>query len=435
MLCTLFLALGYFQGPKLASASVDTSAVISQSGQQLRLFANQAVADVKNSQVVVTPNVAHTVTTAGAAIAVQFGARLKYATDYRVRVVDVTSPTRAQPSTIEYSFTTATPDMYYLDRGDPEDTVMRTSFGGAESTPVYSARHIQDFALLDGSLAVVTLSDNQSSALDLVSLADGAVERVALPKRVVVQKLDAASSGSTLGFTLTSTDESLDPLYSATLFFLQLTGPREPKPVLGLDGKAVRVLNWEFVPGNSTLIALSRDRSLFILDPAVPGSVIPLGQFTELGPASRDGKFVTVSDAYGSISLALANGRQKRLQPSPVSGGDPYLGLTEVLSGAKRVEKLVVIDPSGIRFTSMVAVDDGKNARTLYRTPNDTGSIETFSISPNGQYAAIEIVPDVTHNASDGYHYDARSTSITTVFVDIASGEVVKSVEGFALSW
>ena len=61
-LCLVFLGLGYLQGPKLSSAQVDADAVVAQAGQQLRLFANQAVAQVGADQVTVTPAVPFTVT-------------------------------------------------------------------------------------------------------------------------------------------------------------------------------------------------------------------------------------------------------------------------------------------------------------------------------------------------------------------------------------
>ena len=60
-LCAVFLTLGYLQGPKLSSAQVDPRGVVEQSGQQVRLFANQAVAQVAPSQVTVAPAVDFTV--------------------------------------------------------------------------------------------------------------------------------------------------------------------------------------------------------------------------------------------------------------------------------------------------------------------------------------------------------------------------------------
>ena len=65
--------LGYVQGPKLSSAQVDPVSLVVQSDQQLRLFTNQAVAQVEPDQVTITPPALFDVTTQGSVIAVQLG--------------------------------------------------------------------------------------------------------------------------------------------------------------------------------------------------------------------------------------------------------------------------------------------------------------------------------------------------------------------------
>lgn len=437
VLCGVFFTLGYLQGPKLSSAQVDARAVIDKPGQQLRLFANQPVAQLKAAQVVVTPDAAHTVTTKGDLIAVQFAARLHYGTRYQVRIDGVTSIYQTQSSTISYAFTTASPDLYYLQRGQPNDDIVRTTLAGTDRTVVYSAPRIQDFVRTVGALAVATLAADNTSSLALVSLTDGAVEQVRLPEAGVVQKLGASSTGTMIGFTFTSAGGSITPTYSSTLMFLDLQGARAVAPVTGLDGKPLRALGWELMPDGAGLLALSRERSLFLIDPRTAGAVTPLGQFNDLGLVSGDGAVVTVNDPFGTAALTIADGNQVRLAASSV-GNDhspTYLGLAEPLPTGGRIEKLVIAQPGGKRFSSVLAFDDGTTSTVLYRTPNDAGSIESFSVSPNGQYVAIDTVPDTSKAVTDGYFYDARFTGTETVFVEIATGKVVKSLEGFSLNW
>lgn len=433
-LCLVFLGLGYLQGPKLSSAQVDADAVVAQAGQQLRLFANQALSQVDQEQVTITPAVPFTVTTSGDVIAVQFGERLHYASEYRVLVNGLTSVYLAQPGTIDYSFTTGSPDLYYLDRGDPDDTIVRTTLTGPQRDVVYSAPRIQDFVSLGQSLAVVTLSDDHTSSLDLVSIAEGVSERLQLPDTGSIEKLGVASSGSLIGFTMTSAKDGPGQLNSRTLFTVDLEKGRDIEPVLGLDGKPMHVLGWQFVPGSTSLVALNIDQSLLFVDLA-SGSVVPLGQLQAFDRLSSDGTVVTGTDSFGNIAVTIADGRQERLEPSPVDGDLPFLGATEALSGGDRIEKVVVPNAASTRFASLLVYDDGATSRVLYRTVDDGGSIENFSVSPNGQYVAIETVPDVSASVTDGYFYDARSTSITTVIVDVDSGAVVRSFEGFSLGW
>lgn len=432
-LCAVFLTLGYLQGPKLSSAQVDPRGVVEQSGQQVRLFANQAVAQVAPSQVAVEPAVDFTVTTEGDIIAVQFASRLDYATEYTVTVSGVTSVYIAQPSTISYSFTTSSPTLYYLDRGDGADDIVTTGLTGSGREVIYSAPHIQDFAVLDEFLAVVTLNDDHTSSLSFVNTSTDVVEAVRLPDSGSISGLDASAAGNAVGFTLTTQPPGADQANNSTLYVIDLTAGRTVTPVVGLTGKPIDVLGWQFLPNSATLLALTFDRSLLLIDPT--GAVSPLGQYMGLDKLSPDGSIATMTDSFGELALTLATGTTERLEPSAVEGAKAFLGSTVVLDNGDRVQKVVVPDASGRRFASLLVYDDGSSARILYRTPDDGGSISDFTVSPNGQYVAIETVPDASAAVSDGYFFDARATSVTTIIVDIASGAQTRSVEGFGLRW
>ena len=241
-------------------------------------------------------------------------------------------------------------------------------------------------------------------------------------------------NGTVIGFTLTSADAGIGQLNSNTLYTIDLDAGRKVTAVVGIDGQPLRVLGWQFIPGSTSLLALSNDRSLLMVDP-VAGTVTPLGQFSEFGMVSNDGAVVTMMDPMGLVALTIADGSQRRLTASPVLGEKGFLGATAMLTGADRIAKVVVPDEGGTRFASLLVYDDGSESRILYQTPNAKGSILDFSVSPNGQYVAIETVPNNAVSVSDGYFYDARSTSVTTIIVDVVSGAQVRSFEGFALDW
>jgi hypothetical protein len=58
-----------------------------------------------------------------------------------------------------------------------------------------------------------------------------------------------------------------------------------------------------------------------------------------------------------------------------------------------------------------------------------------FRVSPNGQFDAVEVQPNVSVLDSDEYVMVSRPRSVTTYVVDIASGAVTRSVEGFGAVW
>lgn len=434
VLVALFAAIGANQGPKLSSAQVDTDGVVSQSGQQLRLFANQAVAAVSDDQVEITPAAPVTVNSSGDTIAVQFDQPLRYNTEYSVSVTGVTSQYVDTPSTLEYTFRTGSPDLYYLDRGPDTDQVVRTGINETERTVVYSAPRIQDFAVFDGLVAVVTTLDTGLSALSLVN-ADGDVESVALPGAGTIDLMRGNAATGMLGFTFTGAEPTPERTYFDTLFTVDLNTTRLLNPVLGLDVQALEVLEWAFVPSSTRLIAQNSDQSLLSVDTAEDGTALPLGQYVEFDSVSIDGATAVVADPFGPLALSLADGTTRRLDPSPLDGATPFGGTAQVLADGSWLQQVAFFDETSGRFQSLVVVDDGEQSRALFRTLNDAGSIERFTVSPNGQYAVIETVPDVSVGVSDGYTINGRSTSITTVFVDLESGAVVKSVEGFEVNW
>jgi hypothetical protein len=454
LLCSVFLALGYLQGAKLSSGQVDPEMVVAQSGQQLRLFANQSIAAVTTGQVSVTPATRVTASSQGADIAIQFADRLDYGTTYTVTIKDVRSLYGQRATTFRYSFSTSTANLYYLDRAAPGatalgavgplDTIVQTSLTGRSEKVLYSARHIQSFAPFPGALAVVTLNDDNTSSLSLVSLRGGGVESVLLPGTGVIDDIQSDSEAGVLGFTFSSVasgtasrdDGGTAAQYSNTLMTVDFNTTHTVQPVLGVDHKPMRVRNWFFLPGGSTMVVQGADGSVTTMDPTIPGKPVSLGHYSSLSGSSPDGTSIVVGDAEGDMAYSLSNGAKTRIQPLPVGGLIPSGGTVELTgNGTTRLQSVAVANGRSTRFDVSLVLDDGQKSRILYEIPGDLGSIESFSVSPNSQYVAIEEIPDVSVSVSDGYSRDAQSGSVTTAIVDIATGELVRMVDGFDVVW
>jgi len=170
VLVAAFVGITFSQGPKLSSAQLDATGVVTRPGQQLRLFANQNVAPVARSQIAITPAAPISVSSAGEVIAVQFTQPLSYATDYRVTVSHVASAADGVSSTLSYRFRTASPPLYFLRRsGDAgPDEIVRTGIRSPTLAVAYSAQHISDFVVFAHAIAVATLDSKGDSALAIV---------------------------------------------------------------------------------------------------------------------------------------------------------------------------------------------------------------------------------------------------------------------------
>jgi hypothetical protein len=431
LLCAGFAFLGHLQGPKLSSAQVDTDQVTARSGQQLRLFANQPLAAVDPADVTITPAADFGVTTSGSVVAVEFAQPLLYAAHYVVTVEGVTSEVDDQASTLTYEFTTGSRPLYYLDRGESTDEIVRTGVTGTERTVVYSAPRIQEFALLGTTAAVSADGGDGTSTLSLVSFDDGGVEPIALPAAGVIENLHSADDGVTIGFAFSTADGG----YDDTLLTLDLEAGRDILPVTAVDGTPLSVGNWFFIPGGVTLAAQNRDDEAVLLVDTSTGVVTPLGTFASLESLSTDASRLGVTNPFGPVVLSLADLADTEFAPSPIDGVTPFPGEFQLMRGTDLVQHVVLVDYSSNVFENLLVADDGTRSRQIFRTTDDAGSIGDFSVSPNDQYVAVEVVPNVSTSVSDGYPVNDRSTSVTTIVIDIASGAQVKSVAGLGLQW
>jgi len=441
VLCAVFLGLGYFQGVKLSSGQIDTTKAVTQLGEQLRLFANQPLEKVKASQVRITPSTPFTVSSQGEAIAVQFSTRLRYNTRYSVAVQGVKSPDGQQRSTFRYSFTTAGASLFYLHRarpaeGEQVDRIYQTGLDGIRQKEVYAAPHIQEFAAFPNILAVVTLNDDKTNSLSLVSIQSQFVEKVLLPGAGSIENLRSDPAAALLGFVFTSGNGGLDAQYSSTLMTIDLNGAHTVKPVTGLDGKPLGVLNWLFLPGTTSIVAQGEDETVLLIDAAKVSPPAPLGRYSGLSGSSPDGKSLVVSDAFGNLSYSLTSGKEKRLPPLPIGGATPFGGDLELTgSGTGRVQVVALPESDNAKFDIYVVFEDETGSRLLFESPDGTDTIGDISLSPNGQFVVIEETLDAVSGVSDGYFRNARSRNVATAIVDISTGKVVRRLDGFAAAW
>jgi len=478
----VFLLLGALQGPKLATAQVDPQRATEQSGQQLRMFANQPLRDVDPSQVTVSPQTDVTVTVQDDLLVVQFDERLRYDTEYTVTVSDVAARSRDAVSTFSHAFETAGASVLYLDRGETEDEILRAEVSGTgRGEVVHAAPGIQAFAPVEGVLVVARdassaapdasgaapgggdegagggdagtgggeagtgggdegtgggAAGSGASVLESILTESGDAETVRLPDGARVDRIIAPQAGTLLGLVLTEVVDEGTPQFSSALAYVDLAGDREVRLLEGLDGEPVRALDAVFLPGGSTLLVHALDQSLLRIDLLAPELVLPVDQLPTVWNLSTDGTRVSGSDSFGGLFLDLESGEETRLNPSLFEGEVVFGGETVLLSDERWVQKVAVPDASGGSFAIVVVVDDGSGeSRQLARTIDDRGSIGALSVSPNDQYVAIEVTPSVEDAEPDGRRVNPRPTSITLQIIDIETGALVRSLEGFAPVW
>ncbi|SDZ41956.1 hypothetical protein [Herbiconiux ginsengi] len=436
------------RGPKLDTASVNLAAVISRDGQKLVLHADQPLADVTAEQVSITPSAPFEVATDGADVTLTVQGMLDYATEYRVRVQGVEGASTGLSGTLDYSFLTPDSEVYTLLRQGgaapaerPDDQILRSGVAGgadARSDVVFQAPRIQQFAVAGSALAAVVIGDDGGTALRL-SVDGGSATDVHTPSGGRIQNLHASPSAHLFGFTVNGGAAEADSsgrVYQNALFvFDPFASSGRAEEVTGFSGEPLRVVDWAFVPGTSSLVAQGTDQQLYLIDPLDGTEPTPLGRHAAMLGFLPGGVQLIVGDGEQVSTIDLATGAQQPLDRT-VPDVDPafYPKKIVTLAGGLTIGQYDDVDYSQASpiVGSVIMASDPTGTRELYRPPVVGARVRDFCISPNGQYLAVETIP--SDGVSDGYALPGYS-GMTTSLIDIRTGQSTRGVPGFQSDW
>jgi len=428
---------GAFRVPHLDSASVAAATALERPGQRLVLRADQAIAPVAAEDVTITPAAPIEVDSDDRAITLRFTGMLRARTEYTVEVA-VTGTATGVAGTLRYTFPTPDLDVAVLVR-DPDgpDEVRRRTVSGDGTETVFTADRIQEFAeTRDGVAAIVLEPSGANGRLVIAPDGETLTQEVALPEPGRLQQLQGSETTGRLGFRFTSADDGAP---GAALSRLLLFDPLEPsgiaRPVTGLDGEPLSVLDWVFVPGTSYLVAQGFDESMLLVDTADPeADPVPLGEHSEMRGFVPGTLQLVVADPLSGSTIDLRSGETEPLV-LPDDGLDPtaYRGKILVL-GAERYVEVVSRPTTDTGFVlDYEILRGGPEGTVTIFDPGPGIPIRDICLSPNGQYLAVETQDPA--GESDGYPNVSGRTLTTTTFVDLETGAASRATPGFASSW
>jgi hypothetical protein len=443
-LVTLVAALGIagsVQGPRLESAAVDPLRSVQLAGQQLRLELNQPLVSVDAESVTVTPAAAATLSFEGSTVVVTFEKPLEYSRDYSVTVPGVVGAFTSTASTIRHSFRTADDFSYALHRrsadGENDAVLRRPLDRPGDQEIVFSAPRISAFAHHGDVLAATTLDDDGHSRLAVSIPGDDAPQQITLPAEGTIRALAASPTNAMLGFQLTSVVVNGERRYENALFTLDLSGAigGGPQLVEAADGSPIRVADWVFVPGTTSLVVQDYEQALTLIDLAGITPNTPIGRHSELRGFLPGTSTLVVADPDGSSLIDLAAGTTTSIELAASDlARERYLGKAALLD-ADGSYLLALSSPSadgGPATNSALALVDPAGSRTLYAPP--AGSrIANYCVSPNAQFAAVETLGSAAR--PDGYPGVPGFTHALTLIVEIQTGRVVSGLSGGFSDW
>jgi hypothetical protein len=429
----LFAAVGLtvantLQGPRLLDAQINPGAAVEGAGQRLVLRVDQTVAHPTTDQVTLTPSVPVEQTTDGAALILRFADSLSYATTYEI-AAKVQSATTGASSILRYSFRTPDGAFYALQRpassadADAPAQIVRHFIGSTEQRVVRSQPDIEQYAVADPAIAVVT-SDADGAGTLTVGPVDGSGPSQTLAANSDISQLKSSGPSGLFGFVLTPLS---DPDRGGDAQ-LHLHDPMTGKliTVSGFDGKPLDPLDWAFVPGTTSIVAQTADNSFYLIDPLNGRPTQPLGGHSRMYGIVPGSTTLIVDDNGDYKAMDLATGNTSTLpdidlpeaaglqQLLPLAGDRGYVGWVATQDGA-----------------GLVVVINNGNVRQIYaEDPDPTGGIQSICLSPNGQYLAIAKLPrDVAMNP------DSSGFADKTELIDTATGRTDHEVAGSEVNW
>ena len=430
------LAVYALQGPRLRQAAIDVVRAIDAPAVSLRLESDRPVAPLSPDQIQIVPETPVSVSVSDALVTVVFETALRYDTEYEVIIADVEGATRPSRSTWRHTFTTPSGSVTYLDRGTggQADRILEVGAAGEPPRELYQAGGIDLFVPIGSTFVTVGPGPFGGSQMSLVQPVTDDVQRLVTPAETRIDTVFTPAAGTKVLFTASSLTD--DGPFDRTLFFVDTAGPPRAEPIVGLDGEPLRVTKAFVVPGTDSVVAWVDDIRVVQID-LLSGLVLPVAEEAqELWGVSGGGGQVVLVDIGGSVAIDIEDLEEQRLQPGTLGTREVFEGQLHLLADGRRIQTVVVGNERGTDFTSLVVLDDGEGlSQALYRTPGDVGSIGRFVVSPNDQYVAIETTPNRASVIEDGREIEPRPQSVTTVIVDIDSGELVRSVEGFWPVW
>ena len=413
-------------GVRVRYADLNPSELTNANGR-IVLHVSVPIKRVTPEQVSLTPAVSVSVTTSGNTIVITPNERLRYQTEYHVRVRDIAGQYGWQHSNIEYHFSTPPAKLYYLQRqysgGDEskaDDQIIATTMQSNKTEVLFAAPRILEFVAVRDELVINTYRDGVSQ-LQRVSLSNKRTQAVPVAKPQLAAKLQSLGDGRRVGYI---TGEHSDTK-GGQLQLLDVTNGSSR--VIENVGA---VTDWRASPDSRVIAAVTVKGVLLLIDTAGKKQPRPLGSASELGDFSSDGRKLSFLGSAGGFMIYDLEKNERRAVFSDSVHANSYIVRLKLLGKNTRLMQSMFI--ADRKPGSEVTYNDGRSVARLYR-PDGAHDITGLSASPNSQYTAVEIASQ-QNSSFDSYPVNGRNMSTRTALID-QNGTIVRTIDGCDIVW
>lgn len=362
-------------GVRVRYADLNPSELTNADGQ-IVLHMSVPIKRVTPEQVSLTPAVSVSVTTSGNTIVITPNERLRYQTEYHVRVRDIAGQYGRHHSNIEYHFSTPPAKLYYLQRqysggeSKANDQIIATTMQSNNTEVIFAAPRILEFVAVRDELVVNTYRDGVSQ-LQRVSLSNKRTQAVPVAKPQLAAKLQSLGDGRRVGYI---TGEHSDTK-GGQLQLLDVTNGSSR--VIESVGA---VTDWRASPDGRLAVVITVKGDLLLIDTAGKKQPRPLGSASELGDFSSDGRILSfLGSAGGFIAYDLERNERRAIFSDSTQANSYIVRLKLLGKNARLMQSMFIADR---KPGSEVTYNDGRSVARLYR-PDGAHDITGLSASPN----------------------------------------------------
>ena len=412
-------------GVRVRYADLNPSELTNADGQ-IVLHMSVPIKRVTPEQVSLTPAVSVSVTTSGNTIVITPNERLRYQTEYHVRVRDIAGQYGRHHSNIEYHFFTPPAKLYYLQRqysggeSKANDQIIATTMQSNNTEVIFAAPRILEFVAVRDELVVNTYRDGVSQ-LQRVSLSNKRTQAVPVAKPQLAAKLQSLGDGRRVGYI---TGEHSDTKGGQLRLLDVASGSSRVIESVGA------VTDWRASPDGRLAVVITVKGDLLLIDTAGKKQPRPLGSASELGDFSSDGRILSfLGSAGGFIAYDLERNERRAIFSDSTQANSYIVRLKLLGKNARLMQSMFIADR---KPGSEVTYNDGRSVARLYR-PDGAHDITGLSASPNSQYTAVETAPQ-QNSSFDNYPVNGRNMSTRTILID-QSGIVMRTIDGCNVVW
>jgi hypothetical protein len=288
-------------------------------------------------------------------------------------------------------------------------------------------------------VVAVAVEDDETNTLRIAGI-DETTQTMGLVEPGVVRSIGASTTHPLVAFVHdgVTLPGGAEPAYRETLFTLDVSGEAAaPEPVLGLDGSPMRVMDWRFVPGTTSLVVQDVDGALFVADALGLAPPTPLGSAAEVRGFVPGTRLLIVADPDRGRIIDLETG-EERPNDLPVAElpDQAYPGaVTQLDAEGRHLVSVLLLgedDAGEASSESLLAMVDDAGTTLSYATGPSSQLLE-YCVAPNGRVAAVETVG--LDARADGYPVDQSYVDRLTTVIDLATGDVLLTQPGGSSDW